>query len=74
MPPKIQPNKITESSIPLLTHAIGKSVNSYKPVIKPSLGPGPKLAIKYIAPPKPVISTPAITCISFEGKYSGDGR
>ena len=61
IPPKNQPNKTTIISMHVLTKAIGALVFFCNPVIKPSLGPGPKLAIKYIAVPKPIINIPAKT-------------
>ena len=45
VPPKYQPTESTEISIKDLTAAIGRLVFFCKPVIKPSLGPGPTLAI-----------------------------
>ena len=46
VPPKYHPIDTTEISKNALTDAIGKFVFLCKPVIRPSLGPGPKLAIK----------------------------
>ena len=45
VPPKYQPTDATQISIKALTAAIGKLVFFCNPVIKPSLGPGPKFAI-----------------------------
>ena len=45
-PPKSQPINTTVSSIPLRTQAMGRLEMLCKPVIKPSLGPGPKLAMR----------------------------
>ena len=58
VPPKVHPAAITMNSRPLLTQAMGKSVTLCRPVIRPSLGPGPKFAIKYNPPPNPVTKTP----------------
>ena len=74
IPPRFHPIKITVISIPLLTHAIGKFVNFCNPVINPSLGPGPKLAIRYNAPPKPVTKTPSIASAIFNKGFSKVGR
>ena len=74
IPPKFHPIIITVNSIPLLTQAIGKFVIRCNPVIKPSLGPGPKLEIKYNAPPKPVINTPAVASASCAKGLSKVGR
>mgnify|MGYP005642531787 CR=1 FL=1 len=63
VPPKIHPAAITANSRPLLTQAIGKSVTFWRPVIKPSLGPGPRFAIKYNPPPSPVTKTPTIASL-----------
>ena len=46
VPPKYQPIETTVISKNALTNAIGKLVFSWSPVINPSLGPGPRLAIK----------------------------
>ena len=46
VPPKYHPIDTTEISKNALTNAIGKLVFRCNPVINPSLGPGPKLAIK----------------------------
>ena len=46
VPPKYHPIETTKISKNALTDAIGKLVFLCKPVIRPSLGPGPKLAIK----------------------------
>ncbi len=46
VPPKYQPVITTEISRKALTKAIEKLVFFCKPVISPSLGPGPKFAIK----------------------------
>ena len=45
-PPNSQPNKTTVISIMDRTQAIGFPVTLCKPVMSPSLGPGPKLAGK----------------------------
>ena len=45
-PPNVHPTTTAVNSIPLLTHAIGKLVSCCNPVIRPSLGPGPKLDIR----------------------------
>ena len=57
-PPNIDPTITANTSIPFLTQAIGAPVTRCKPVIYPSLGPVPKLAVRYIPPPIPVIKTP----------------
>ena len=46
VPPRYHPIDTTVISSNALTSAIGKFVFSCKPVIRPSLGPGPKFAIK----------------------------
>ena len=45
-PPKYQPPITALISIIVLIKAIGKFVKFCNPVINPSLGPGPRLAIK----------------------------
>lgn len=47
VPPKIHPVLTIIISINVLTQAIGLPVSLCKPVINPSRGPGPKLAIRY---------------------------
>ena len=42
----IQPTPTTETSMHTLTQAIGYWVTRCRPVINPSLGPGPRFAIK----------------------------
>ena len=46
VPPKVHPRAMTDNSMLLLTQAIGRFVTFCKPVINPSLGPGPRLAIR----------------------------
>ena len=46
VPPRYQPVITTVISRKALTKAIGKLVFFCRPVISPSLGPGPKFAIK----------------------------
>ena len=58
-PPNAQPTITADISIPFRTQAIGAPVKRCKPVINPSLGPAPKLAVRYIPPPIPVIKIPA---------------
>ena len=45
-PPKYQPQTTAQISIMVRIKAIGKFVAVCNPVINPSLGPGPRLAIK----------------------------
>ena len=77
-PPRYQPKITTLISITLRTVARGRPVFLWKPVIRPSLGPGPKLAIKYIPPPTPVTITPSAASaicrpsVSNTGKYGAD--
>ena len=66
IPPNHQPIVKTVISIMLRTQAIGKPVTLCRPVIKPSLAPGPKFAIKYMPPPNPVIKTPKRACITLK--------
>lgn len=61
IPPKDHPAKTTIISIQALTKAIGALVFFWSPVINPSLGPAPKLAIKYTDVPKPIINIPTAT-------------
>ena len=61
VPPNDHPHKTTITSIAPLISAIEEPIFFCKPVINPSLGPGPNLAIKYIPLPKPTISTEIIT-------------
>ena len=58
VPPSIHPEKTTMISIVVLTIDIGKLVNFVNPVISPSLGPGPRLALRYNAAPNPTVKTP----------------
>ena len=58
VPPNIQPENTTVISIVLLTIDIGRFVTFVSPVISPSLGPGPRLALRYNAAPNPTIRTP----------------
>ena len=60
VPPNSHPHETTIISIVPLISAIEKPVFFCKPVINPSLGPGPNLAIKYIPLPKPTINTETI--------------
>ena len=73
-PPKHHPTATTVSSMALRTHAMGRFVLLCKPVINPSLGPGPRLAIRYNPPPKPVTVTPTIPSIIFKPSWSNSGR
>ena len=57
VPPKYQPTLTTEISKVALTAAIGEFVSFCYPTIKPSLGPAPKFATKYIPPPIPTVIT-----------------
>ena len=65
VPPSIQPIEITVISKNTLTHAIGRFVTLWKPVIRPSLGPGPRFAIKYIPLARPTNKVPIIDCKIF---------
>ena len=51
----------TEISIVTLTHPIGTPDTLRSPVIHPSLGPGPRLAVRYIALPMPISRIPKQT-------------
>ena len=57
VPPKYQPIETTVISRKASNTAMGLFVFFCSPVIKPSLGPGPKLAIKYIPLPNPTSNT-----------------
>ena len=57
VPPNNHPHETTKISMIPLIKAMEKPVFFCKPVIKPSLGPGPNRAIKYIPLPKPTINT-----------------
>ena len=46
----------------------------WRPVIRPSRGPGPRLAIRYNPPPKPVIKTPKAASINLRSIFSKVGR
>ena len=46
VPPKYHPIETTDISKKALTDAMGRLVFFCKPVISPSLGPGPKFAIR----------------------------
>ena len=46
VPPMLQPINTTVNSSPFLTYAMGKSVIRWRPVIRPSLGPEARFAIK----------------------------
>ena len=58
VPPKYQPTEATVISMKVLTAVMGNLVFLWRPVIKPSLGPGPRLAIKYKPLPNPTNSIP----------------
>ena len=73
VPPKYHPIETTLISIKTLTAAIGKLVICCKPIIKPSLGPGPKFATRYIPPPNPTISTAKIAIKICKVWLSGEG-
>ena len=45
-PPNTQPKVTTKTSIAVRTKASGKFEYFWRPVINPSLGPGPRFAIK----------------------------
>ena len=64
VPPRDQPIEITVNSKKTLTHAIGKPVTLWQPVINPSLGPGPRFAIRYIPLARPTNNVPSTTCIN----------
>ena len=51
VPPKYQPIETTDISKKALTDAMGKLVFSEALSLSPSLGPGPKFAIRYIPLP-----------------------
>ena len=57
VPPKYQPDITAEISKVARIKAIGSCVFFVRPVINPSLGPGPKFAIKYMPLPKPTSKT-----------------
>ena len=71
VPPRYQPIETTDISKKARTDAIGKLVFLCRPVINPSLGPGPKFAIKYIQLPNPVIKTANIASMIFDSKLTG---
>ena len=71
VPPRYQPIETTDISKKARTDAIGRLVFLWSPVINPSLGPGPKFAIKYIPLPNPVIKTANIASMIFDSKLSG---
>ena len=60
VPPSNHPQKTTVNSILFRTTDMGKLVTFCNPVIRPSLGPGPKFAIRYIALPSPIRMIPII--------------
>ena len=60
-PPRSQPASMTEISIVPRTMPIGYSVALCMPVIQPSLGPGPRLQVRYNALPTPMSAVPART-------------
>ena len=62
VPPRNQPEMTTNISIVLRTIEKGKLVTLVSPVISPSLAPGPRLALRYRAAPKPTIRTPINDC------------
>jgi len=73
-PPKRAPRTTTVTSMLPLTIAMGYPVIRCRPVIKPSLGPGPRLAMRYMAPPKPVMKTPEAAIRMFNENVSKFGR
>jgi hypothetical protein len=53
VPPRITPMISTETSSVILTLPIGTPVTLCRPVIHPSLGPGPRFEVRYIELPIP---------------------
>ena len=58
VPPRNTPITSTEASMVIRTLPIGTPVDFCSPVIQPSLGPGPRLAVKYIELPIPTSTIP----------------
>ncbi len=53
VPPRATPITSTETSNVILTLPMGTPVTLCRPVIHPSLGPGPRFAVRYIELPIP---------------------
>jgi hypothetical protein len=63
--PAVQPTEITVISKNTLTQAIGRLVALWQPVMRPSLGPGPRFAIKYIPLAIPTTNVPSSGLVIF---------
>ena len=74
VPPKYQPDITAEISKVARIKAIGSCVFFVRPVINPSLGPGPKFAIKYMPLPKPTSKTENTARIYFEKVVKGGSK
>ena len=74
VPPNNQPKNTTVISIAVRTRATGRLVTRCKPVIRPSLGPGPRFAIKYRPLPKPTSNIPKVASATLKRKTSVCGR
>ncbi len=74
VPPRSQPKARTLASMAALTLLIGTPDIFCNPVIQPSLGPGPRFAVRYRPLPIPISKTPASTCRSAGAEMIGAVR